>query len=139
MIERLDHVNLQTVQLAEMTAWYERYLQLVSGDRPPFPFPGAWLYAGDFAIVHLVEVNEAPPEASDLSLEHAAFRASGLRAFLERLADGGQHNRIVKVPGMPIVQGNVWDPDGNHLHVDFDAAEAEGLDLESFGAGNVKA
>ncbi|TFG79707.1 MAG: glyoxalase, partial [Chromatiales bacterium] len=24
---------------------------------------------------------------------------------------------------------NLWDPDGNHIHLDFDAAEAEGLEI----------
>ena len=137
MIERLDHVNLQTIQLDRMIAWYERFLHLRNGFRPAFPFPGAWLYAGEVPVVHLVEVAEAPPKASDLALEHAAFRAKGLRVFLERLAEGGQASRVVKVPDIPLVQVNVWDPDGNHLHVDFDAVEAEGLDLEAFSTSKI--
>ncbi len=139
MIERLDHVNLQTVQMDAMIAWYTRYLQLKSGPRPPFPFPGAWLYAGDLPVVHLVEVAQAPPKAADLALEHAAFRAKGLPGFLGRLAAGQEPHRVVQVPNMPLVQVNVWDPDGNHLHVDFDAAEAEGLDLEAFTVSKIKA
>mgnify|MGYP002137710046 CR=1 FL=1 len=27
-----------------------------AGNRPPFPFPGAWLYTGDHPAVHLVGV-----------------------------------------------------------------------------------
>lgn len=132
MIERLDHVNLRTVQLAKMIAWYEGVLQLKSGARPNFPFGGAWIYAGDHAVVHLVEVEAAPPEADDLALEHAAFRATGLAGFLERLQAAGEAFRVALVPGMPILQVNVWDPDGNHLHVDFDASEADGIDLDAF-------
>lgn len=33
---------------------YERYVGLKNGDRPPFNFSGAWLYAGDKPILHLV-------------------------------------------------------------------------------------
>lgn len=36
-------------------------LGLRVGDRPPFPFPGYWLYAGSSAWVHVApaEVNQA--------------------------------------------------------------------------------
>lgn len=139
MIERLDHVNLQTVQLATMIAWYEGILHLKSGYRPNFPFAGAWIYAGDIPVVHLVEVPGAPPKASDLALEHAAFRAAGLPDFLQRLKAAGEPFRVVRVPDVPLVQVNVWDPDGNHLHIDFHAAEAEGIDIEDFTTSKIEA
>ena len=139
MIEHLDHVNLRTVQLAAMIRWYEGILHLKNGPRPRFPFPGAWIYAGEVAVVHLVEVSTAPPKATDVALEHAAFRATGLSDFIERLRGAGEAFRIVRVPGMPIVQVNVWDPDGNHLHVDFDGAEADGIDIEDFTAPKIEA
>lgn len=139
MIERLDHVNLRTVQLAKMIAWYEGILLLKSGDRPNFPFNGAWIYAGNIPVVHLVEVDTAPPEASDLALEHAAFYAAGLSDFLLRLQAAGEKFRVVRVPGMPLVQVNIWDPDGNHLHVDFDAVEADGIEIEDFKTSKIEA
>ncbi|MBF9035650.1 glyoxalase [Rhodobacterales bacterium HKCCE2091] len=129
MIEALDHVNLRTARLAEMIDWYGRYMQMPPGPRPEFPFGGAWLYAGDFPLVHLVEIETAPDRPAELALEHAAFRASGIAAFVARLKDGGQRYRVSALPDFPIVQVNVWDPDGNHLHVDFDRAEAEAAGL----------
>lgn len=139
MIERLDHVNLRTTQLDKMIAWYEHILQLESGFRPGFPFPGAWMYAGDVPVVHLVGVDQAPPKADDLALEHAAFSAKGLREFIARLQEAGEGMRLVRVPDVPLVQVNVWDPDRNHLHIDFHASEAEGLDLEEFNTTRIKA
>lgn len=139
MIDRLDHVNLRTAQLDTMIAWYEQILQLESGARPGFPFPGAWMYAGDLPVVHIVGVTQAPPRADDLSLEHAAFSARGLREFVARLQAAGEPMRLVRVPDMPLVQVNVWDPDGNHLHIDFHASEAEGLDFEEFNTSQIKA
>ncbi|OAN84314.1 glyoxalase [Jannaschia sp. EhC01] len=139
MIERLDHVNLQTTQLAEMIAWYENFLHLKQGYRPNFPFDGAWMYAGAVPVVHLVEVKATPPKATDLALEHAAFAAKGLTEFLERLTAADVAFRLVRVPDIPLVQVNVWDPDGNHLHVDFHASEAEGIDMEDFKTSRIKA
>lgn len=129
MIDALDHLNLRTVRLAEMIAWYGRILLLEPGPRPDFGFPGAWLYAGDQALVHLVEVASEPASGTDLKLEHGAFRARGLAALIARLEAAGEGFDLARVPGLPVIQVNVRDPDGNHLHVDFALAEAEAAGL----------
>lgn len=124
MIERLDHVNLRTGRLDEMVAWYGEVLGMTPGPRPDFGFPGAWLYANEQALVHLVAVDPGPgPQGDDLSLEHGAFSASGLAAFLALLDARGDRYRIVRIEDFGIVQVNIWDPDGNHLHIDFKASE----------------
>ncbi|NNU79499.1 glyoxalase [Halovulum dunhuangense] len=125
MIVDLDHLNLRTVRLQEMIDWYGAVLGMEPGPRPDFPFAGAWLYAGERALVHLVEVAEEAPAAppGGLRLEHGAFRGRGFAAFVEKLTNRGERMRISRVPGFPVVQVNVWDPDGNHLHIDFDEAE----------------
>lgn len=125
MIVGLDHLNLRTARLAEMIEWYGLVLDMHPGPRPEFDFPGAWLYAGRQALVHLVEVGRAPAaDPAELKLEHGAFRASGFDDFVAKLQRLEQRHQISRVPGFPIVQVNVWDPDGNHLHVDFEAGEA---------------
>jgi catechol 2,3-dioxygenase-like lactoylglutathione lyase family enzyme len=137
-IGRLDHVNLRTHRLAEMIAWYQRVLEMPSGPRPDFPFPGAWLYASELPTVHLNGVEHVGAQSSDLALEHFAFKASNLKALIAHLKGIGERFEVAFVPGMPVVQVNVWDPDGNHIHIDFAAAEAEGADLPKpvvFGTG----
>lgn len=120
MIERLDHLNIRTARLDEMISWYGRVLDMHPGPRPDFPFAGAWLYAGGQALVHLVEVATEPgSRPGDLKLEHGAFQATGLARFVDKLRGMGERLELVKVPSFPIIQVNVWDPDGNHLHIDF--------------------
>ena len=51
----LDHVNIRTARLDEMSKFYEDVLGLKRGKRPSFQFGGAWHYCGSNAIVHLVE------------------------------------------------------------------------------------
>ena len=129
MIEGLDHINLRTGQLDAMVAWYGEVLGMHSGPRPDFGFPGAWVYAGDQALVHLVEALPPPTDpGKDLKLEHGAFRAAGLKAFLARLEARGEEYRLVRIPDFGILQVNVWDPDGNHLHIDFALSEEDGDD-----------
>lgn len=120
---RLDHVNVRTANVAQMVDWYGRVLGMPSGKRPPFPFPGAWLYTGDHAAVHLVGVDRSP-EGHDPKVEHFAFQARGLAEFEARLTALGERYEKRVVPGFGIVQINVWDPDGNHIHVDFAPEEA---------------
>jgi catechol 2,3-dioxygenase-like lactoylglutathione lyase family enzyme len=118
-----DHVNVRTANLEAMIRWYGDILGLVPGKRPDFRFPGAWLYLGDQALVHLVGVSKAEPGGRDVTLEHFAFRATGMTGFLAKLAEHGIEHSIDPVPGFPVVQVNLFDPDGNHIHVDFNSDE----------------
>ena len=117
-----DHVNILTRNLDTMTAWYSDVLGLRAGWRPDFSFPGAWLYLGDTPVVHLVATVDAPTGYDGVRMEHVAFRAQGYRAFLDTLDTHGIEPRLGHVPGTEIVQVNIHDPDGNHLHIDFDLA-----------------
>ncbi len=121
-IERLDHVNVVTANLNEMIVWYEAVLGLHAGPRPDFPFGGAWLYAGEAAVVHLVEDTGPELTGSDaaLKLEHFAFSATDAAAFQRRLEEHGQPFNKIDITGAGLVQFHVSDPDGNHVHVDFD-------------------
>lgn len=118
---KLDHVNIRTAQLDAMRAWYADVLGLEDGWRPPFPFPGAWMYAGKDPIVHLVGVNDEPaPVEPDVRLEHFALSGDGeIGTFRSRLEASGVELWEAKVPGTDLVQINVRDPDGNHIHIDF--------------------
>ncbi|WP_298922342.1 VOC family protein [uncultured Roseobacter sp.] len=121
-IRRLDHVNIRTSKLDEMIAWYEKYLGLRNGHRPEFGVGGAWLYKGDHAMVHLVEVDKECASVEP-KVEHFAFTATGYSEFVEKLKTHGIATEVVRVPGLPIVQVNLEDCDGNHIHVDFPTDE----------------
>ncbi len=120
---RLDHVNVRTANLAAMTRWYCQMLGMTEGWRPPFDFPGAWLYADGHPFVHLVGVGKQP-EGREPRLEHFAFSAKGMEPFTARLEAEGIDYRPAKVPGTAITQINVLDPDGNHIHIDFNGEGA---------------
>ncbi len=94
------------------------------GDRPDFPFDGAWIYVGETATVHLIVIANEAENAASLKLEHFAFSATGIAGFVELLKGRGIAHSLDPVPGFPVVQVNLHDPDGNHIHVDFPAEEA---------------
>lgn len=115
-----DHVNVRTTNLEDMVEWYGEVLGLHPGKRPNFNFPGAWLYLNDAAVVHLVGVRDGPVAGGNPSLEHFAFKATGLDEFVGKLRKMGVAHAVDPVPGLPIVQVNLRDIDGNHIHVDFE-------------------
>ncbi len=119
-----DHVNVRTSNLDAMIAWYQQVLGLSPGFRPKFSFPGAWMYLGDRPVVHLVSVAEPVGPRDGMSLEHFAFRAEDMDGMRQALEDNGVDYTVDPVPGLPLVQLNFCDPDGNHNHVDFDTSES---------------
>ena len=120
-IGKLDHVNVRTTQLDNMINWYTSVLGLRNGYRPCFPFPGAWMYAGDSPVVHLVDIDGDPGIGSEanLKLEHFALSATGVNSFVTQLDSLGEKYRRGYLADLSIIQINVWDPDGNHIHIDF--------------------
>ena len=126
----LDHVNIRTTQLDEMSAFYETVLGLKRGKRPSFPFGGAWHYCGKNAIVHLVELTDdiKPGEAQ---VEHYALRATGsMKAFQEKCRKMDAPYNVVTVAELNMRQVNVFDPDGNKIEVQFVGSPDD--DLEPF-------
>ncbi len=124
-ISKLEHVNLRTSQLDTMIAWYTDVLGMTRGARPNFTSSGAWMYAGETACVHLVEVVGDAGAGAEvaLKLEHFAFSATGRAAFEARLNGMGVRFSSTLIDDIGVVQMNVWDPDGNHIHIDFAADE----------------
>ena len=54
-IKGLDHVNINTSNMKDTLSFYTDLLDFTDGFRPPFDFPGAWLYAGGNAVIHPLE------------------------------------------------------------------------------------
>ncbi len=120
-IEQISHVNIRTTQLDAMIDWYTNVLGMRNGDRPNFSFPGAWLYGGDNPDVHLIGIEGTPGVGSEveLKLEHFGFTASGGAEFVAKLDAAGDKYTRYDIPDFNLYLINLWDPDGNHLHLDF--------------------
>jgi len=125
-IKKLDHVNLRTQQIDVLVEWYSKILGLQTGYRPPSaPNPGVWLYIGETAAIHLVRLDEPAGAGSEtgLKLEHFSLSAEGREQFEQRLEANGERFTISEVKELNLVLYNIWDPDGNHIHVDFSTEE----------------
>lgn len=121
-VSSLDHINIRTDNLKKMTEFYSKILGLKKGNRPAFKFGGAWLYCGNRATVHLVEVKKQP-KAKNLQLEHFAFKANDINDTLNKLQKFGSDYDTRVVPGGKIRQVHAYDPDGNHVEIAFSTRE----------------
>lgn len=125
-IGRLDHVNLRTTDVPRLVEFYERVLGLEVGKRPAFGFGGAWMYSGEDAVVHIVETSGTADYRGDQQLEHFAMRATGLDEFLAHLRAENVPYKCGVLPGDGFghTQVNIFDADGNHIHIDFPPEES---------------
>ncbi len=115
----LDHINIGTSRLEETKRFFMEGLGLTEGWRPPFPFGGAWLYLDGRAVVHLVERSAPLRPSIEAALDHFAFEAVGYDETVERLQAGGIEFGAVNVPGSPIRQLFLEDPNGVRIELNF--------------------
>jgi catechol 2,3-dioxygenase-like lactoylglutathione lyase family enzyme len=120
-IRGIDHINIGTHRLDETRAFFRDVLGLTEGWRPDFAFGGAWLYAGDGAVVHLVDLPQDKLPSSDAALDHFAFRIDDYDDALARLTAAAISFRAVDVPGAPIRQIFLRDPNGVNIELNYRA------------------
>jgi catechol 2,3-dioxygenase-like lactoylglutathione lyase family enzyme len=124
-VQRLDHVNIRTHDLEATRAFYVDIVGLRAGDRPPFDFPGLWLYDDRVAVIHVTGLDASDARTTDGgSVDHIAFCVEGLRAMRERVARAGVRAQEAVVPRNGDVQIFLRDPNGVKIELTFTAAEA---------------
>lgn len=118
-LTRLDHFTILCADLARSRAFYSDVLGLVDGERPPFDFPGAWLYVGDRPVVHLVGGSNDKGVHETGSVDHVAFAGEDVAEMRARLTARNVKFEERKVPGRPLRQIFVHDPDGVQIEINF--------------------
>ncbi len=86
-LQILDHFNVVTSDHEASAQFYADVLGMRIGDRPPFKFPGSWLYVGDQAVLHLVEIAEDKLPSGKGRFNHIALQAEGYADIKTRLAE----------------------------------------------------
>lgn len=125
-ITRMDHFNILTDDLAATLAFYEEFLNLKPGARPPFKFPGAWLYAdggrGKDPILHVVAGKDRRILVKGV-IDHMAFYGEGLGETVAKLKAKGIAYELRQLPEYGTWQLFFHDPNNAKVEIDFDARE----------------
>ena len=127
----LNHYTIRPRDLEATRDFYADMIGLKLGDRPPLPFPGYWLYAGDTPVVHLIgkQESETPivdhtdPSVKVTRLDHIAFTAEGLADMRGRLKAAGLKCEERVLPRLNMTQLFTLDPDGIDVELKFDPRE----------------
>lgn len=121
-IRAMDHFTILTDRLDETLAFYAA-LGLADGPRPDFGIPGAWLYAGDRPVLHILGVEDMPAVRRGV-IDHMAFTSEGLLAIATDLKRRGIRYAIIRTP-RPFSRWQLFleDPNGVEVELDFDIAE----------------
>jgi catechol 2,3-dioxygenase-like lactoylglutathione lyase family enzyme len=142
-IGRLDHYSIRTLDVEASRRFYTEVMGFQVGFRPPFDFPGLWLYNGpqypeSNGVVHIVGVDLSDPKGlkdylGDRDLEslkgtgtvdHMAFRATGLADMRTRLKRLHIAYRERTVPTLGLHQVFFEDPSSVTIELNYPAAEA---------------
>ena len=137
------HLNIRCAKsdLAAIEKFYGEVLGLKPGYRPPFMFPGLWLYDGDDPIIH---VGARFPEESIVkdkhsgSVDHIAFKASGAVEFRKRLKRLGVafEEQNIENAGYQVF---LYDPVGTKLEFNFlNEVVADAVPLGTTAAATIR-
>ncbi|MSP68005.1 MAG: glyoxalase [Alphaproteobacteria bacterium] len=120
-VHHVQHFTVATKDLAVCKRFYIGALGLTDGWRPPFRFPGAWLYAEGQPIVHLIGADDGVGRGG--VLDHVALQCSDVAGVTCRLRDLGIGFEIRTQVASGLHQVFVWDPDGAKIELNFPASE----------------
>jgi catechol 2,3-dioxygenase-like lactoylglutathione lyase family enzyme len=118
----MNHITVLTDDLERTRAFYVGLLGLRDGPRPPLGFSGAWLYAGDRPVLHVIAGRALPEERRGV-LDHMAFSASDLAGLTSRLEAAGISYDLHRQPDSNVWQLFLNDPNGARVELDFDPSE----------------
>ena len=133
-VTAVNHFTILTDDLPTTLAFYEEHLNLKPGARPPFTFPGAWLYAdggkGPDPILHVV-AGKPKSQLVKGVIDHMAFHGTGLAESVARLKAKGIAYELRKLPAYGTWQLFFFDPNNAKIEIDFDKSEPAPADAGS--------
>jgi catechol 2,3-dioxygenase-like lactoylglutathione lyase family enzyme len=121
-IDGMNHFTVLTDDLEASRDFYIGVLGLEEGHRPPLGFPGAWLYSGDQAVLHIIAGRPLPETRAGV-LDHMAFSASNLPGMVQKLQSRGIEYTLRQQAQSGIWQLFCFDPSGAKVELDFDPSE----------------
>jgi len=143
-IGKLDHFSIRTLDVEASRKFYTEVMGFSVGFRPPFKFPGLWLYNGPqypetTGVVHIIGIDLNDPQGlkdylgdKDLgtlngtgTVDHMAFAATGLDEMRARLKSNNIEYRERTVPSLNLHQVFFEDPSTVTIELNYPASEVQ--------------
>jgi catechol 2,3-dioxygenase-like lactoylglutathione lyase family enzyme len=117
-VTAMNHFTVLTDDVDSTVRFYRDVVGLAQGPRPPLGFPGAWLYTGNQAVLHVVGGRQRSELRAGV-IDHMAFSASGLRDAVAVLDAKGIAHQCRQQTGSGVWQVFFHDPNGARIELDF--------------------
>ena len=119
-----NHFTILTDDLPTTLDFYAEFLALRPGPRPPFTFPGAWLYAdgGNAPILHIVAGRDRKDLVKGV-LDHMAYTGKDLAGTVAKLKAKSIPYELRRLPEYRTWQLFFFDPNQAKIEIDYDPAE----------------
>jgi catechol 2,3-dioxygenase-like lactoylglutathione lyase family enzyme len=118
----MNHFTVLAEDLEATKTFYMKVLGLTEGFRPDLGFPGAWLYCGDQAVLHIIAGRALPPGRAGV-IDHMAFTAKDLPAVVATLERNHIDFDLRRQNQSGVWQLFCYDPSGARVELDFDPSE----------------
>ena len=128
IVKNLNHVNIQTRDMAGTVAFYNDLLGLEARVAPQRdPALRQWLYdSRDMAVIHLnlfgsdnTVPRDVQPGAPTGAIHHVAFECDGFDEMIDRLKARGLAFERADIPSIGLRQIFVTDPNNVLLELNF--------------------
>ncbi len=141
-LSHIEHYLIAADDMEGTRDWYCSVLGMQEGAHPDFGFPVYWLYLDGRDVVHIGPSAKHAGDAQKSylgrtsqdagtgtgAIDHIAFRATGLGDTMARLREKGVQFNDRRANGQALYQLFMIDPNGIKVELNFDAAEAQGLE-----------
>lgn len=119
-VKGLDHCTILAADLAAARDFYVDVLGLTEGARPPFDFPGHWLYCESHPVIHLVGGERARGASSgSAAVDHVAFAAGDIDRVRDHLRARSVEFQERESPRLGQHQIFLHDPNGIKIELNF--------------------
>ena len=132
-LKTFEHVLILADNLKKTKEFYVDLLGLKDGYRPDFPFPGHWLYLNEddkAACIHLAMRKQGDGQdyyigkkdnvkSGSGAIDHVAFNCEDIEGMKNMFDSKSIEYTHRKVPGFPLEQLFVDDPDGVKVELNF--------------------
>ena len=126
----MNHFTILTKDVAATQDFYSEILGLKAGYRPPIVRPGAWMYAGDQAVLHVIDPIEMPQNPNGV-LDHMAFSATGVNEVAAKLKKRGVPFELSQQGETGTWQMFFLDVNGAKVELNFEKDEPGAQELKN--------
>ena len=132
-LKTFEHVLILADDVDKTKDFYVDILGLEVGYRPDFPFKGYWLYLKEnkkAACIHLAMRKQDTGQdyyigkkddvkSGSGAIDHVAFNADDIESMISKLDGISMEYTHRKVPGFPLEQLFINDPDGVKVELNY--------------------